>query len=335
MIEISGIYTVRDTTHPYYWDIVFEWEDELSKALNLPLIPVGKAYDEIYRPSICRKILNRVNFYQRVDQYLFKPTSYFIAFHIGPPGVYSFYCRKNVIPIIIDFWMTENLRRFESIFSLSEIVFVTSRQVYNYLLKKKVRVKLDHLALSVPDSILSQKYDQRRIYDIIQLGRQNDKLTGYVKKLLKEFPEINYVFAEKISGSINMISTQQGNLGKFDSRDSFLSLLRKSKISLLSAPGLDGDAERTGGFSPVTPRFLESAACGCRLVGIYPENDDFAFYEINKICSNIVSYDNFRRTILTFLDSQEIPGYQDYLSNHLTSKRAFKLEEKFKSRYAK
>lgn len=328
MVELAGIYTIRNTAHPYYWDIVYEWEDELSKALNIPLILVGDEYDKIYKPSAGKKILNRVNFYQRRDQYLFNPSHYYLAFHIGPPSVYSFHSQKNVIPIIIDFWKSENLDRFESIFSLSDFVFVTSKEVYNYLLGKNVKTKLGHLALSLPDKIFSQRSDEKKKFDLIQVGRQNDELTQYVKLLLKEFPTINYIRGEKIDGVLQMVSTRDGNLGEFASRESFLKLLRQTKISLLSAPGLDADAVRTGGFSPVTPRFLESAVCGCHLVGVYPENADFTYYGIDQICTKVSDYKSFRDSILKFLIDEKIPDYREFLVNHITSRRAMELKQK-------
>lgn len=328
MVELGGIYTIRNTAHPYYWDIVYEWEDELAKALDIPILPVGEEYDKIYTPSIGKKILNRLNFYQRKDHYLFNPARYYLAFHIGPPGVYSFHSRKNVIPIIIDFWKSEDLKRFESIFSLSDFVFVTSKEVYNYLLGKNVKTKLGHLALSLPDKIFYQRSDEKKKFDLIQVGRQNGELTQYVKLLIKEFPDINYVRGEKNDRVLQMVSTRDGNLGEFASRESFLNLLKQTKISLLSAPGLDVDGERTGGFSPVTPRFLESAACGCHLIGVYPENADFAYYGIDQICANVHDYKSFRDTILKFLRDEKIPDYRDFLANHVTSRRAMELKAK-------
>jgi hypothetical protein len=335
MVELCGIYTIRNTKQPYYWDVVFGWEDELSKALDIPLIPVGREYDDIYKPSVARKILNRINFYQRKDQYLFNPLKYYLAFHIGPPGVYSFHSRKNVIPIIIDFWKSEDLKRFESIFSQSKIVFITSKEVHNYLLGKKLKLNLEHLALSLPDMALSSVRNEKREFDLIQLGRQNEQLSGYVKSLLSEFPEINYVYGEKIDGRMQMVSTRKGNLGEFTSHESFLNLLKQTKISLLSAPGMDNDAQRTGGFSPVTPRFLESAACGCHLIGVYPENDDFLFYGISQVCVNIKDYQSFRTTVLKYLDDQKNPDYNNFLRRHVTSKRAVELKEKLSRHYAK
>lgn len=335
MRKLGGIYTIRDTIHPYYWDVVYEWEEELSKALGIPLIPVGNQYDLIYKPSTGRKILNRFNFYQNVDKYLVEPKQYYLAFHIGPPGVYSFHTRKDVIPIIIDFWKNENLTKLESILALNKTVFVTSKEVYNYLLDKKLKINLEHLALSLPDSLITQDFTESREFDLIQVGRQNNTLSYYVKLLLAEFPGISYVYGEKIDGKIQMCSSTKGRLGEYNTRKSFLNLLRKTKISLLSAPGLDDDGVRTGGFSPVTPRFLESAACNCHLIGIYPDNEDFLYYGINEICVNVKDYESFRRQVLMCLDQKVVPNYQTFLKRHLTSKRATELKEKLFFRHEK
>jgi hypothetical protein len=103
----------------------------------------------------------------------------------------------------------------------------------------------------------------------------------------------------------------------------------------LSGPGLDDDAERTGGFSPVTPRFFESAACGCKLIGIYPQNEDFLYFRINEICANVSDYKSFRNLVLRYLNDQSIPEYAEVLGLHLTSKRAAELLTKLSSTYAK
>jgi hypothetical protein len=329
MINIVGIYTTRDTKQPYYWDVVYEWEDQLSASLNVPLISIGKKYDRIYKPSVFKKILNRINFYQTVDKFFFKPSGYFLAFHIGPPGVYSFHSRKDVIPLIIDFWKTEDLQRFESIFSLNRYVGISSREVYEFLMSKNLKLNLQHVPLSLPDRMfaLRQKITTKRNFDIVQFGRQNRNLEGYMKALLAEFPEINYVYAQRVNNRLEMVSTINGKLGSFDSRSEFLDLLRNTKICLLSAPGLDDDKVRTGGFSPVTPRFLEGAACGCHLVGIFPDNPDFAYNTIDKICVNVKTYDSFRSTILKCLSSVPQPDHTEYLKSHVTSRTAQTLKE--------
>ena len=330
-MKVNGIYTIRDVSHPYYWDIIYEWEDIFSQVFDAPLIPVGKDYDEIYRPSFFRKILNRINYYQIRDRYFLQPTDYYLAFHIGPPGVYSFHSRMNVIPIIIDFWGTENTQRFEKIFYKSPAVVVSSKQVYNYLKSKRINLNLLHLPLSLPDKYMLRNLGSDREIDVVQMGRQNSQLAQFMEQLMKEHPEIHYVWAENRGGVFYMISNKNGNLGKFSDRESFMGLLRRSKVSLLSAPGVDQDFSRTGGFSPVTPRFLESAACGCHLIGIYPNNDDFNEYGISDFCKTFQTYHEFRNLILESLDSKHPATNHSFLQNHLTSKRAGELKQQLES----
>jgi hypothetical protein len=326
MIELQGIYTNRNTPHPHYWDIVYEWEDEFSKILNVPLVQVGEKYDQIYQPNVFKKILNRFNAYQLADKYRI-PTGHYVAFHIGPPGAFSFYTRRNVIPIIIDFWKYEDLSRFEKIFSLSPCVFVTSREVYNYLTEKKVNLQVQLLSLSLPDKYFFDNTKIIKDIDIIQIGRRNAELDSYAVKLLQEFPETHYVSGEKIDGNLHLVSNKLGDMGVFEKRTSFIDLLRRSKISLVSAPGLDESDKRTGGFSPVTPRFLESVACQCHLIGIYPDNDDFKHYGISEICQSVQSYEEFKRQAIHYL-SKTHPDYSQFLRKHLTSERANELKIK-------
>jgi hypothetical protein len=330
-VNIAGIYTIRDSPHPHYWEVVFEWEDQLSKSLDVPLIPVGKEYDNIYRPNLFRKVLNRLDAYKAFDRLFYFPNAHYIAFHIGPPGAYSFYTRKNVIPIIIDFWKHENLSRFASIFSIAPAVFVTSMQVYQFLKGADIKLNLQHVPLSLPDKYVHHDLSNLRDIDIIQIGRSHSRLNAYMQEFLREFPKVNYVSARKVDSHLEFHSTVWGSMGKFDSREGFISLLKRSRISLVSAPGLDDDYERTGGFSPVTPRFLESAACGCRLIGIFQNNEDFTYYGVNEICQNVKDFDEFRTLVQQYLLADTLPEYSHFLSRHATSNVARQLLTKLEN----
>jgi len=323
-MKLRGIYTIRDTVQPYYWDIVFEWEDIFSKALNLPLIRVGSRYDNIYKPSTLRKVLNRLNIYQRFEA-LFRSSDAYLAFHIGPPGVYSFYTSPNVIPIIIDFWKHEPLGRLRNIFSNSSVVFVTSKEVCNFLAENSISLPIEHLAVSLPDSCLYPVSNTMRRHDIVQFGRQNSLLTAFVKRLLEERPEIDYVFAEKVGDKQIIRSTKYGDLGEARSRTEFMNILRQSKVCLVSTPGIDGDTDRTGGFSPVTPRFLEAAGAGCQLVGTYADNADSNYFDLEQICKRVSDYDSFKSEVLEGVSRMTPVDHHSYLANHLTSARASEL----------
>ena len=333
MKQIKGIYTIRDVAQHHYWDIIFEWENIFSSILKAPLFPIGKKYDRIYRPSIIRKVLNRVNAYQLFDRFLLDGQNLNIAFHIGPPGTYSFHSRSNVLPIIVDFWKNENLRRLESIFRFSPAVVVTSREVFEYLQESDLQVKIMHLPLSLPDKYfgINHKRETHKDIDIIQLGRRNTTFDEYIDRFLVEFPATHYVHAVRKGSRSIMMSNKLGELGQVPKREQFIGLLLRSKISLVSAPGLDEDRERTGGFSPVTPRFLESAACACRLIGIYPGNADFDYYGIKEVCPAVTSFGQFRNVAVEYLSEQKRPDFSTFLEKHLTSKRAIELLNKLTS----
>lgn len=324
MTSIKGIYTIRDTRQLSYWDIVFEWEDEFSSVLGVPLIRVGQRYDRISKPALPRKILNRLNGYQLADLF-FKPKDQYLAFHIGPPGSYSFYTRPDVVPVIIDFWKYEDLSRFEKIFRLSPVVLITSYEVFLYLKEKKVNLPLEHLALSLPDRFYNKTQGGIRDIDMIQIGRRNAFLDSCMSRFLETHPDTHYVRAERTGDDYRIISNKHGDMGIFEDRASFINLLRRAKISLVSAPGMDEGDKRTGGFSPVTPRFLESAASGCWLIGAYPENDDFVWYGIREVCESVKAYDAFERQAIRYLADPKSPDYSTFLQRHLTSERARQL----------
>lgn len=331
-MEIKGIYTIRNTPQFQYWDIVFEWEDQISKTLGIPLVEVGKQYDEIYHPTWIKKILNRLNGYQYFDRLFFRPTSYYLAFHIGPAGVYSFYTRSNVIPIIIDFWKNENIRRLESVYRICPTVFVTSQEVYLYLKKEKISLNINHVSLSLPDKYLDIDKSGLRDIDIIQIGRSNSVFNDYMNRFLEEFPNVHYVSAKRKENEMVIVSNKSGEVGVINVREDFVKLLMRSKISLVSAPGLDQDKSRTGGFSPVTPRFFESAACGCKLLGIYPQNADFEYYGIREVCPSVKTYDEFRNLAIDYLDNSAVPDFTSFLKKHTTSNRANELLNKLRER---
>jgi hypothetical protein len=84
--------------------------------------------------------------------------------------------------------------------------------------------------------------------------------------------------------------------------------------------------ERTGGFSPVTPRFFEAAAKCCHMVGIYPENDEFRRLRIADICQKVTTYSEFHDQVKLFLINQfginELARNRAFLRINTTERRA-------------
>jgi hypothetical protein len=151
-----------------------------------------------------------------------------------------------------------------------------------------------------------------------------------MNKFLIEFPNTHYVFAKRNGSEMVIISNKNGEVGVLKKREDFIELLTRSKISLVSAPGLDNDKSRTGGFSPVTPRFLESAACRCKLLGIYPQNADFEYFGIKEVCTDIANYEQFRKLAIDYLEDPAVPDFSSFLKRHVTSKRADELLNKIR-----
>ena len=79
------------------------------------------------------------------------------------------------------------------------------------------------------------------------------------------------------------------------SRDGYLDSMKKSRIALYATPGIDGGEKRTNGFSQVTPRFLEMVASGCNIIARYKTNADTDYYELEKFCQSINTYEEFEK----------------------------------------
>jgi hypothetical protein len=100
-------------------------------------------------------------------------------------------------------------------------------------------------------------------------------------------------------------------------------MLRATKISLYTTPGLDLAKKETDFFNQVTPRFLELIAAGCLVMAHYPKNADTDYFEIDSFCSDIDSYEEFEKQLDTLRTIKEVPieKYVNYLNKHYTSER--------------
>ncbi|OON67485.1 hypothetical protein B0919_17790 [Hymenobacter sp. CRA2] len=132
-----------------------------------------------------------------------------------------------------------------------------------------------------------------------------------------------------MNGEFYYESNKNGIIGKFQSREKYLELLRASRISFYSTPGIDGGEVRTGGFNPVTPRYLELLSAQCRLIGKYPDNEETEFYELKKVCPSVGSYEEFEQVMLRYLndDKPSFDTHRAILDKHYTSCRATLLKE--------
>jgi len=331
VIKINKIYTNRSSNISPSWHVVYEWEDIFAQKLNAELVGYGDEDNIFHRRNIKKKLINsyKLNFIRAEIRKIFPfDPKYKLIFFLTPPSEYSFLTNCNVIPVILDFWKQTDYKRLNIIFKNTKIVLITSYEVYNYLKTVNCQFKIKHLPISISDIYRPSAYPEKDI-DIIQVGRQNSVINSYMERLLNKYPDIEYVSQNKECGMFNYFSNKKGNLGSFTNREDFLKILKRSKISLMSSPGLDNGIGRTGGFNPVTPRFLESAANYCYLLGRYPDNEDFSYFGISEICQEISDYNLFEKNIISMLATKfnKFTEYDQFLEKHYTSKRVELLNE--------
>ncbi|QPH38355.1 glycosyltransferase family 1 protein [Pedobacter endophyticus] len=312
------------------WQIVYEWEDDFIEAMNLKMVNAFKKIffdNKLSRYFIKKKYVNRL--IRNVDLITQRETKA-IAFDLFPRPTFSYITSCNVIPIIIDFWLTEDLDAFYENYQNCKFVCISSLEAYNYLKKKKCPLEIYHLPLSISDRYNnSDNFMSNKRFDLILAGRENLVLQSFLDIYKEQHPELNIVYRQIEDGKINFYSTKDGFLGNFNSRSDYFKLLTQCKIGFYSTPGIDGGEVRTGGANPVTPRFLELLSAGCRVVSRYQKNDDTEFYELENMTVNALTYEVFSETMDVYLNELEFPKhkYETYLSKHYTSERVCQLQK--------
>jgi hypothetical protein len=327
-MELKVIYTDRYFLDWPSWHIIYEWEDILSEHLSVKLIDSRKAsvitkYTDKALRYISRQLYGSSNKMLPVfDRLIYKKEA--LYFEILVRGAYYFTGSKNTIPVIIDFWKGTDLDTFYQAYRNCRAILISNIEVYNFLKDNKFPINIYHFPLSLPDKYrLSGESAFDKIYDIIVPGRSNPVLWGYLMEYEKKFPDVEYIYPEQVDGEFYYVSNKSGRIGKFNKRDEYINLLRSAKVGFYSTPGIDGDEERTGGFGPVTPRFLEMVAAGCKIIARYPQSAETAFYEMNKVCISCDNYSQFEQELSNALNSENSCFAQNevYLEKHYTSAR--------------
>lgn len=300
------ILTCRNYEKRPWFDLVYEWEDDLKFLFNCKFI---------YEPTIFK---NRY--------YQFLPLVYHCILMIKnrrKPILFLemkanlFHLQKNLkylIPWIIDWYVSpKNQWLYNMLYRRHKLILVSSKEVYDYLLARGTRLNIRHLALSLSDryKITSNTCYEKK-YDIILIGRQNPIL----KEFLEQYKELNPEL-------IIFIPSKQ----ELSSRGGYLDSMRKSRIALYATPGIDGGEKRTNGFSQVTPRFLEMVASGCNIIARYKTNADTDYYEMGKFCQSIDTYEEFEKEMDRCRTKEpDMAFYSEYLQKHYTSARAKELQ---------
>lgn len=313
--HIYFIQTLRSYIRHPSFDIVYEWEDEFNRNMNVHLKVIKKVHFYFH------KVLKKIN----IPVFNFRNNGLEFCFEMNTEGHLFFNNRKNVIPCIIDFYnKTEELDKLNILYSKNPCVLISSLEVCEFLIRNNFKKKIYHFPLSLPDKykmLLSDSFEKK--YDLVLMGRQNEVLEGFFEKYCDKHIDITYVYRIQKNGKYLYYTNLGECLGDINTREKYINLMCQSKVGLYATPGIDGDELRTNGFSQITPRFLEYVSCGCHILARYNDNSDTRFYEIDAFSPSIQTYEQFESN-LDYALKNEIDKfkYSNYLHKHYTSNRA-------------
>lgn len=291
--------------------IIYEWEDIISKELNIPITSRS-----LFQRAAIRFGIHSTLFSTYCNSLYFITNAEYNDFTIN---------KKNIFPFIIDFFLKDNqLQQFYSKHSRNKVVFLSSPFDYEYLLENNCPIPISLVAYSLPDkyAIEGKKFDKK--YDIVLTGRQDPLLYSFFKEYINKHPDVSYVKRGKDCDDC-MDSRYYLNgkelIGEILTREQYMALLSQAKVSLYGTQGYVKN-DITTGFYHVTPRFLEIIACGCQVLAHYPDCPDSKYYQLSEFSPSIESYEAFEHYMDKALNSHiDLSNYSTYLKQHYTSMR--------------
>ena len=319
-MRIETLITNRRINRDAYMDLVYEWEDEFKQALKVPFW-----YERNFRGKcIVMKWLDRFP----LLSFLVRTSKCAFLFEMSDYRTNGLLNEKNYVSCVVDFYLNESLESFVNKHNRNRILFVTSRQAYDFLSAKNLPFGVEHLPISLPTKYkieLKTKFEKK--YQLIIAGRPNQVLISYVEEYSKKHPDFVYVKRMIQNGHYFYMTSKGKTIGNVDSREDFLGLLRQAKVGLYTTSGMDNDKEQTNGYHQVTPRFLELLACGCHVIARYECNSDTDYFQMNDYWPSVDSYEQFECQLNKCLsEDPNMQFYSDYLSKHYTIERIRKMQ---------
>lgn len=315
------ILSKRFFQNAFYWQQVFEWEDTLKKELCASIIPNFS--------------LAPFSKFRKLFAYLpLCPRDYTIVFEMNPERRWiPNYNSRNVIPYVIDFYLDtdEKLQAWYKDYSNHEYVLVSSIEACNYLKTKNCPLNIIHAPLTMSDKYRIDENTQfNKEIDLLLMGRQNKHMQEFLERYLASH-DINVVSCKKEKGHFNYYDKNGRFYGNADKRDGVMDLLRKSKISLYTEKGLEGDihvGSHSDLFVHVTPRLFEYIVTGNHIIASYADNAEAEFFELNKMFPNVKTYEQFECEMEKALKTPvDMKKYSEYMEKHYTSTLASQIKE--------
>lgn len=333
--SLAGILSTRQYLKDTFYQVIYEWEDDLARQLAVPLKSALPKWRKTFLNNLTRPVLARLGALDQVNNWVeaWHPTrprrGTYLVFELGANTTANFSTSAYAIPAFIDLWQNTDWQALARQYRYCPLVLVSSLETVQYMQVLGSPLPVAHFPLSLsdryrttPDQVFAKQYD------LVLAGRTNPVLASFVRTFSERNPTVEVVSQQEVDGQFQYVSNHRGALGPLADRSEYLDLLRKARISVYSTPGIDGGEARTGGFNPVTPRYLELLHARCRLIGRYPDNAETRFYELAQVCPHVDTYAEFEALMHQYLaqESGPLPAYEAILSKHYTSCRATLLQ---------
>lgn len=329
---INKIFSARGYFKVVAWDLVYDYEDDFSSLLNVPVNTIGKLHFKIRRKFF--HLVNRwglSGLLQRVDSLFHRGSKKTLVFTLYPVKYFCNEVRSDKVPYIIDFDYNVDLENFYRVYANCKLVIIATNVAYQYLLQQECPLNIRHVPLFLSSRYkLSRKPFSDKIYDAV-IVRQNDFLINSLRKYAEEHPSFEYIERVWEGGEVYKCnayySNKKGRLGEFTDREAFLNLLKNSKVALYNTPGFNDN--RNQFMNHVTFSILEFISCGCRIISQYKVNADSEYFKLNEIIPNVKDYEEFSAMMDKYLSDASVDYLDDYEKYLLTvnTESAF---EKFK-----
>lgn len=307
--------------HLASYQTVYEWEDIILRGLGLSLRCDKNWHYKIYRRF---ENNNLVNIYH---SFIKARNNLNLRFLMGAHPQEFCVLNCNTIPVIIDFWLSEDvLNSFYNSYRHSPLVLITSAEAFEYLKQHHCPLPIEHWPLSLPDTF--EIGYSKKIYDFCFIGRTNPFFMRMVERYSQETPDFIYIISQGDTDNREFYTNKGDFIAKDKGRESYMDIIRKSKITVYTTPGLDEAKVETSDFNQVTPRVLEMIAGGCYVISHYPDNPDTRYYALDHMTHKVESYDEFKAAMdyYRLASPRDISECRAYIARHNTTSRISLLE---------
>ena len=159
-MRITSILSKRASNDKVYSDLIYEWEDDYAKKLNACIKSYGKNCSRLI--NLFFLIIQKIrldSLAKKIDKKINGKKEKTLVFTLYPSTFFSVYTSSNKIPFIIDFDYGVNLETFYKVYSNCELVIISSRVAYEYLIEKRCPLSIKHVPLSIKSDLNVDRID--------------------------------------------------------------------------------------------------------------------------------------------------------------------------------